>query len=175
MEGALTDCWISRQRRCCWAVVGWIDLNPFPFLITHPRLFIFSFSLFLCLVGFMLLVCILSYLKHFINPCKGDFLHKEFQVFYVFFMYLIVTNWKNTTPPYVFFPSLCILAERTVPNPRHGRFGLNRGDLREGGWCPHRCPAPPLQGRDFWRRQSNEVQVFPGGAASSLVPIFQLY
>lgn len=74
----------------------------------------------------------------------------------------------------VFFPSLCILAERTVPNPRHGRFGLNRGDLREGGWCPHRCPAAPLQGRDFWRRQSNEVQVFPGGVASSLVPIFQL-
>lgn len=123
----------------------------------------------------MLLVCILSYLKHFINPCKGNFLRREFWVFYIFCIYLIVTDWKNKTPPYAFFPSLCLLAEMTGPNPRRRQFGLNYGDLQEGSWCPHWCPAVPLQGRNLWNRQSGEVQVFLGGVTSSLLPIFQLY
>lgn len=148
--------WISRQRCCSWAVVTWIGLNSFSFLIIHPRL-LFSTPLFLLSVGFMLLVCILSYLKHFINPRKGHFLCGEFRVFYVFCMHLIVTKWKNKTQPYAFFLSLSILAERTGPNPRHRQFGMNCGDLWEGSWCPHWCTTAPLQGETSVRSRSSQV------------------
>lgn len=59
----------------------------------------------------MLLFCIPSFLKQFLN------LH------------------QNST--LCCFPSLFTLAGRTGPSPRSGQFGLNCGDFWEKGWCPH--------------------------------------
>lgn len=78
----------------------------------------------------MLLVCILSYLKHFINPCKGNFLRREFWVFYIFCIYLIVTNWKNKTPPYAFFPRFAYWLKWLVQTPDTGSLGWIMGICR---------------------------------------------
>lgn len=54
-------------------------MHPSPVLLIHPGR-LSSHSLFLCMVGSVLLVCILLYLKHFINPRMGNFLRRDFQV-----------------------------------------------------------------------------------------------
>lgn len=118
----MTNGWISRQRHYCWAVVVWMGLNLFPFLSIHPRQFFFFFLVFFALCWFYA-AGLHSYLKHFINPCKGNFLHKEFRVFHVFCIYLTVINWKSKTPPYAFFPHFAYWLKELVQTPDMGSLG----------------------------------------------------
>lgn len=107
----------------------------------------FSFSLFLPSVGFMLLFCILSCLKQFINLHKGNFLHRELSLFYIFCMYFIVTNWTTKTPPYAVSPHFSHWLEELGQAP--GMFEL-WGFLAEGLVPTFDDPRAPVQGWDFW-------------------------
>lgn len=112
----------------------------------------------------MLLVCILSYLRHFINPCEGNFLCRKFRVFYVFCIHLIVTNRKTKHHLMLFSPRFGYCLKDLVRTPDTGGLGwivgicglvstlMSRGSSNEAGpglpWGNHqvsvtRFPAVP--------------------------------
>lgn len=152
----------SAVMLCCYGQ-GWIyhaSTALFPFLIIHPTLLFVFFlvvllGLFLFLVGFMLLLCILSYWKHFINPCKGNFLPGEVQVFYISSICLVVTNWKNKATPCT-FPLTLHTAARSSLSPPGLALSLHKSCLQGSLSKLSICLA--VAGKTKWTKQNTAQQ-----------------